>query len=245
MRADGSLAGATLPTIWTALELFDLDAGAEVLRRMLAWVSDLQGKPGAFHEGCTAARHSRRVCEHFLGGFYSPAPPTQRVSPITLPNGKVYRTEPQARFALSCLALRLMLRAGRSGQPGVRKHLASFGHLQREWERWGDYLAPDLMFTALQALGSAPADIPDSGLIAGMVQVAQDRQLADGTWPGADLFLALDALADAPGEEARQVLARAAAALLTRQRQDGGFGGAAQDERALIGLRAVLRLRCP
>ena len=82
------------------------------MTRALDWMLDLQDRPGAFHYGCDRIRHARRLCQHYIAGFFAPAPPTQRLAPVTLPIGKVYRVEVAARFAISCLALRAALRAG-------------------------------------------------------------------------------------------------------------------------------------
>ena len=61
----------------------------------------------------------------------------------------------------------------------------------------------------------------------------------DGVWPNADLFATLEALLAADLPAARQVIGRAVPALLERQRADGAFGATAQQERALIALRAL------
>jgi hypothetical protein len=66
------------------------------------------------------------------------------------------------------------------------------------------------------------------------------NQGIDGDWPAADLFQVLDALRAADTPEAHVTVRRAATALAARQRADGTFGAGAQQERALIGLRALL-----
>ena len=113
-RMDGSIAGEAMATIWRAHELLDLGCAADHAGtvRVMGWVLDLQSKPGAFSEGCSPPRHAHRTCEHFISGFFSPAPAGQRFAPVMLPNGKVFRAEPAARFAVSCLALRAALGVG-------------------------------------------------------------------------------------------------------------------------------------
>jgi len=86
-------------TALAVLDLIDLEAPPSRLQSALDWLVTQANRPGAFGEGCTAARHAHRVCEHFVGGFFSPAPPSQRAAPASMPNGKVYRVESQARFA--------------------------------------------------------------------------------------------------------------------------------------------------
>lgn len=239
-RLDGSLGGATMPTIFRAMELMDLghrgDQAGTI--RVLGWILGLQGKPGAFGEGCTDARHQHRVCEHFMSGFFSPAPPNVSVAPITLPNGKVFRAEAAARFAVSCLALRAALRAGYENRPLVEQHVASLTRLVDGWEDWGGYFAPDMVASGLHALSLAQP--PYREVLPRVSSIFLANQNEDGTWTNADLFHVVEALTASGAVESRQALRRAAGALVARQRDDGSFGGTAQQERALIALRALL-----
>jgi hypothetical protein len=239
-RPDGSVGGAVLPTAWRAIELLDLGhAGDEPgTARAMQWLFTWQGKPGAYGEGCTPERHQRRACEHFLNGFFAPATPEQRVAPVTFPSGKVFRVEPPARFAVSCLALRAALRAGHERRPLVEQHVASLLRLQETFEQWGSYFPPDLLASTVAALAFAgqrhrAALVRFSGLLA-------DHQEPDGTWADADLFHTLEALVLARTDQARRALRRAAHALAERQRPDGSFGATAREERAWIALRALL-----
>lgn len=239
-RSDGSVGGAALPTIWRAHELLDLGHAGDQpgAVRVMGWVMSLQGKTGAFGEGCTDARHQHRACEHWLGGFFSPAPPEQRVAPITFPNGKVFRAEPAARFAVSCLALRGAVRAGLEPRPLVQAHLLGLARLEEEWERWGTYYTPDLVASGL--VGLAAARHPFGSEARRVSATLASHQEPDGTWARADLFHVLEALVWAGTDPARTALRRSAAALVERQRPDGTFSGAAREERALIALRALL-----
>jgi hypothetical protein len=213
------------------------DAGVTAM--VLGWVVGTQGRPGAFGEGCDRERHAQRVCEHYLGGFFAPAPPEQRLAPITLPNGKVFRSEPAARFAISCLALRAVLRAGLGAQPLVRRHLQGLAGLAELWTGWTGYYAPDLIVAGLQALALAGPAYRES--VDRVVGVVAAHQAGDGTWPNADLFHVLEALLAAGGEPARGAIQRAVPPLVKRQRADGTFGTPAQQERGLIGLHALLQ----
>jgi hypothetical protein len=239
-RMDGSLSGAVVPTIWRAHELLDLgcDADQAGTVRVIGWVLRLQSQPGAFSEGCTPPRHAHRACEHFISGFFSPAPPVQRFAPVMFPNGKVFRAEPAARFAVSCLALRAALRGRLEQRPGVEQHLISLLQLQEQWDDWNGYFAPDAIMAGIHALAFA-ADAHREVLprLAGAVAA---NQAEDGTWTNADLFHTLEALLAVGTEEAHEAVRRAAPALLARQRIDGSFGSTAQQERALIALRALI-----
>ena len=239
LRPDGTVGGAALPTIWRVHELLDLgrgpgDAG---LIRALGWVLQRQDAPGAYGEGCDKIRHAQRICEHYLRGFFSPAPAAERVAPITLPSGKVFRAEPAARLAISCLALRGVLRAGLQDRPAVIAHLHSLRLLADGWTDWSGPFAPDVIITGLHALvlgGEAyrPA-------VERLVQLVAAQQQTEGHWDNADLFLVLDALVAAGTPGAHAAVRRAAPALEERQRADGSFGATAQQERALIGVRAL------
>ena len=240
LRADGSLGGAGLPTIWRVHELLDLGpAGvAEPARRGLNWVMQLQGRPGAYGEGCDRERHARRLCEHHLSGFFAPGPPTERIAPVTLPNGKVYRAEPAARFAISGLALRAALRGGLGDRPSVRRHVDALAAVTGQWTTWGGYFAPDLILVVMHALAAAGAERRE--VVRRLAALAAASQQADGTWLNTDFFHALEGLRAGGTEEAREAIRRAMPALIARQRPDGTFGPTAQQERALIGLRALL-----
>jgi hypothetical protein len=242
LRSDGSIPGGAVPTIWRAHELMDLGhMGRQPgTVRVVRWIDSLQGQPGAFGEDCSPDRHQHRVCKHFLAGFFSPGPAAERLAPITLPNGKVFRAEPAARFAASCLALRAVLRARGDHEryPLVEQHLSSLVRLSERWTSWTGYFAPDVIVAALHALALAPPPYRD--VVPAVVALVAGNQGDDGGWPNADLFHVLEAMLAAGTEDARAVVRRALPALAARQRADGTFGPMAQQERALIGLRALL-----
>jgi hypothetical protein len=237
---DGGSAGAVVPIIWRAHELMDLGcAGDEAgCLDVMEWILALQERPGAFNHGCSPTRHAHRVCEHFISGFFSPAPLEQRVAPVMLPNGKVFRAEPAARFAISCFALRAALRARFDSRPPVERHLASLLQLQEQWKDWNGYFAADTIVAGIHAL--AFVSQPRRGTRSPLAEMIAAHQAADGTWPTADLFHTLEALLALGTAEAQAAVRRAVPALLARQRFDGSFGSTAQQERALIALRSLI-----
>jgi len=238
LRPDGTIMGGAVPTIWRTHELLDLgrDAADPTLVTLLAWLMGRQEQPGAYGEGCDKARHAQRLCEHSVRGFFSPAPAEVRVAPITLPNGKAFRVESAARFAISCLGLRAALRAGLGDRPGPAQHLESLRLLAEQWTSWNGSFVPDMIVAGLHALalGGPTAQASVEPLV-GMIAA---HQAPDGLWPNADLFATLDALHATGLEAAREAVSRALPALAERQRADGTFGAMAQQERALIALRA-------
>ena len=231
---------AAVPIIWRAHELLDLGCGADhpTGSRVLAEVMALQGKPGAFSHGCSRSRHAHRVCEHFISGFFSPAPPEQRVAPVMLPNGKVFRAEPAARFAVSCLALRAVLRGRFDNRASVERHFVSLIQLSEQWTQWSGYFAGDAIVAGIHALACGSS--VRAGILARLSSVIAVQQAADGSWPGADLFATLEALLALRTPEAHAAVRRAVPAVLSRQRLDGSFGSTAQQERTLIALRALI-----
>jgi Arc/MetJ family transcription regulator len=239
LRPDGTIMGGAVPTIWRVHELLDLgrDAAHPTLVALLAWLMGSQGQPGAYGEGCDKGRHAQRICEHWARSFFSPAPAEVRVAPITLPNGKAFRVEAAARFAISCLGLRAALRAGLGDQPGPAQHLESLCLLSEQWTSWSGSFVPDVIVAGLHALalGGATARANVEQLV-GMIAA---HQAPDGVWPNADLFATLEALHATGLETARTAVGRALPALTERQRADGTFGAMAQQERALIALRAL------
>ena len=238
LRPDGTIMGGAVPTIWRAHELLDLGRGAAdpTLATLLAWLMGRQGLPGAYGEGCDKARHAQRVCDHWVRGFFSPAPTEVRMAPITLPNGKAFRVESAARFAISCLGLRAAFRAGLGDHPGTQQHLESLRLLAEQWTSWNGSIVPDMMVAGLHALAlSGPTAQAD---VERLVTMIAAQQAPDGLWPNADLFATLEALHATGLEAARTAVGRALPALAERQRADGTFGAMAQQERALIALRA-------
>jgi hypothetical protein len=239
LRPDGTIMGGAVPTIWRAHELLDLgrDTADPALMTLLAWLMGRQGQPGAYGEGCDKARHARRICGHWARGFFSPAPAEVRVAPITLPNGKAFRVESAARFAISCLALRATLRAGLGDRPGLQQHLESLRLLAEQWASGNGSAAPDVIVAGLHALAlGGPEARAGVEQLVGMIAA---HQAADGLWPNADPFATLEALHATGLELARTAVGRALPALAERQRADGTFGAMAQQERALIALRAI------
>jgi hypothetical protein len=239
IRPDGSVDGSLLATARAIEDLVALGETGPSLGRMLDWVAAQAGRPGAFGEGCTAARHPHRLCEHFLGGFFAAAAPTQRAAPATLPNGKVWRVESQARFAASCAALRATLRAGRTSDSATERHLDGFDYLLETWAAWDEHLAPELAFSALSALAFAPERWRKT--TEALISIVAARQLPDGTWSKVDFFHGLEGLVSVPSAAVAPLLDRAVPGLESRQREDGSFGSVAPDERALIGLLVLGR----
>ncbi|HET6838006.1 MAG TPA: hypothetical protein VFH24_08170 [Gemmatimonadales bacterium] len=238
-RVDG-IAGPAVPMIWRAHELMDLGCTGEQegCRRIMEWMLGLQGVPGAFHHGCSRTRHAHRICEHFISGFFAPAPPDQRLAPIMLPNGKVFRAEPAARFAISCLAFRAAVRGSLGARPQVERHLTSLLQLQEQWTTWNGYFAADAIIAGMHALAVALPTRTD--LQARLSSTIAAHQLSSGAWPNADLFHTLEALLALGTPEALAAVRRAIPTLLARQRTDGSFGSTAQQERAWIALRALI-----
>jgi hypothetical protein len=240
VRPDGTVSGGAVPTIWRVHELLDLGQAEDspAVTRPLAWVLALQDQPGAFHHGCDRIRHGRRLCQHYIAGFFAPAPPAQRLAPVTLPTGKVFRVEPAARFAISCLALRAALRAGYEERPAIQRHLQSLAQISEQWTEWNGYFAPDVIVAGFHALATARRGFRD--VVRRLVDLVTTNQSVGGDWPAADLFPVLEALQAADTPDAHVTVRRATTALVTRQREDGTFGARTQPERALIGLRALL-----
>jgi hypothetical protein len=100
-----------------------------------------------------------------------------------------------------------------------------------------DHYPIDLLIVALSTLGHL-----DRGAEAAMdrlLRLVLERQRPDGSWPGTEPFLVLEALLTVDAPSARAAVGRTIPFLLGLQRADGSFGAQARAERAWIGLRAV------
>lgn len=240
---DGAVPGGFAFTAFRLIELLELGCDEETpaVPKLIRWLLAQQDKPGAYGEGCIPTRHEQGACEHYLSGFLSPGQVMIRVAPVTFPNGKVFRVEPVARFALSCLGLRALLLTPARSNPAVRRHLTSLARLKGAWVTWDGFFPPDLILTALTALGTA-GDLEQEATSAA-TRFVVSQQGSDGEWRGADRFVALEALLAVGSAEALDAVRRSIASLISRQRSDGTFGPVAQQERALIALRGLVAAR--
>jgi hypothetical protein len=99
-------------------------------------------------------------------------------------------------------------------------------------------LPDELAASALGVVAIAPAPYRDR--LPGCLERVAASQQPQGTWGDANLFHMLEALLLAGIRPARTIIQRAVPALLTLQRPDGSFDDSAHEERALIGLRALI-----
>jgi hypothetical protein len=151
--------------------------------------------------------------------------------PLTLPSGLVLPAAGDAAYATRAVAVRTVVRARHGERPGVAAAV-------RELAQGPQPPTLNLSASVLGALALAPPEHRHhlDGLIGRLGAV----QSNDGAWPGADLFHMLEALILAGIRPARVLIAKAVPALLPRQRETGAFDDPPHEERALIGLRALL-----
>ena len=239
-RIDGSMDGGLIGTAWAAWELLQLEAPTDQagVVRTVGFLLGRQEQPGRiFGEGCRPYMHERRLCSHYLGGFFSAAPEEHPLAPLTFPSGVVVSDERGARFAASCFALRVVIRAGEDRREGVQRHVASLLDLDSLWSWEDEAWTPDARLFAFGAIASAPLAQRDRAAQrrAGVLE----RQGPDGSWPGADPFHALDMVLQGPTPEARAAVARAAPLLSGLILEDDALEREAGEERGLIALRAL------
>lgn len=236
-RMDGSVRGDFAVTTWRAIELMDLDHGADNAGtvRVIGYLLARQDEPGAYGRDIVRREHGGRA----LPGFFSPGPADVRVAPVTLPNGLVITDETDARYALSCLALRAALKARHENRPQVRAHAESLADLAREW---GGAMPLTLACSTLHGL--ALADPPMREMIPPLVGRIAEAQ-KDGTWKETEFFHALQALLAVHDAGATEAIGRAIPALIRMQGKDGGFApdGPIGEERGWIAVRALQRAR--
>ncbi len=237
-RMDGSVEGSLVSTAWTVWELLELGCPPDhsAVVRTLGYVLEQQDRPGHAFEGCDAERHERQLCRHFLTGFFSPGQRDRSVAPIRFPSGVAVTTEEEARFAASCFALRVVLKAGEERRVAVQRHIESLVTVTRLWKAGKENWSPDLMFFVLGAL--AEATVEYRTVVDETTAHLMELQSSSGEWWNADLFHALDVLLSIPSGAAREGVRNAVPLLCSFQRESGAFDDEESEARALVALRA-------
>jgi hypothetical protein len=174
-----------------------------------------------------------------VSGFFSPGSRDEAVAPLALPTRRIIGTEIAARFAMSCFALRTVLRAGEEEREPVRRHIESLLTVGDRWPRHKEESPHtiDLVFSALGPLGLAPAEYTEgveqlTARICGM-------QNTEGVWDGTSVFHALDGMLTLRSPAARAAIGKALPPLLSMQQSSGAFDETDDEELAIIALRAV------
>jgi len=171
-----------------------------------------------------------RLVSWVLGQFEAGPLTTADPVPLGLPNGAVFDSPEGASLALRCLSTRLLVRAHLGRRPSVVQGIGAIAAAPQP-------ATLNLSASVLSALALAPPEHRHH--LDGLVNRLAVAQREDGAWAGADVFHMLDTLVLAGIRPARAVIAKAAPALLSLQRDTGAFDDAAHEERALIGLRAL------
>jgi len=223
-RLDGSIAGSLVTTATALWELLELGAGRDEagVVRLGGFLLTQQNRPGRWSEDGIAG-----------DGFFSPGPRAVPIAPLALPSGTVFTNEDDARFVASCLTLRAVLRAGHETRTPVVAHLESLLRLR--------VLEPHLGFVVLAALGMAPPAYWTR--IEPLVAEVAEHQRDDGSWPDVTVFHAVELLFTVPTPAARQLIARAAPYIVSRQVASGAFDERDNEAIALTALRAVITAR--
>ncbi len=238
-RIDGSIGGSLVDTAWAAWELMDLGCAEDCagLVRVLGYLLTQQDKPGHFAEGCSPERHAARRCHHALQGFFSPGGRDDPIAPVTLPSGATFEDEEEARLAVSCLALRSVLRAGEDRREAVRRHVASLLDSDLMAGAWSADGNPDLLFLAVGAAGHGP--IETRARLGPLLGEVLAHQGTDGTWARAHTFHALGMLSRLADARIRQVATAITPHLCAQQRPSGAFDPTDNEEWALVATRTL------
>ncbi len=237
-RIDGSDDGSLTRTAWLSWELLSLGCPPDhaAVVRTVGYLLAQQERPGHFGEGCSDERHARKICSHYLRGFFSPGTRETPAPPVVLPSGAVVEGDDPARFAASCLALRVALRAGEDRRTGVRQHVESLLDMAELWDPDGPWPATlSFLAVGVAALGPLEYREPVAQLAAGMIE----RQNPDGGWHDVDLLHALDMLMAVANPVCLDAVRQALPVLCTLQHENGAFDDEGNEERALIAVRTL------
>ncbi len=230
-RMDGSVDGSFVRTAWTAWDLLELGCPPDhaAVVRTVGFLLSKQNQPGRFGELCSDEEHAAQRCQHFVRGFFSPGSRDQAIAPLAFPSGLTVASEDEARSAMSCFALRVVLRAGEDRRESVRSHLDSLPALIDG--------SADLAIFALGALSLAPP--PFKKMRDDIAAKIFALQSPSGEWRDVDLFHLLDALLAIPTPAMEDRILRTVPVLCALQRAGGAFDSEEHEGRALIALRTL------
>lgn len=252
---DGSWGGDLAATGSTLLTIAELKASSRLreqppgIGRALDWMRDRRGASGAWSEGCSPSRHQLRTCHHFVGGFFSPAPPEVPQDHVRLSNGARPAGEDEARFVASTITLRCLL-TWSGATSDIRIHMEA---LRRIVSLWPQSPPPGLgsvaLLEAIHALLASDAPEDTEAAHRGL-RVVAGRQRGDGSWVDTDPFQALEVFGAAEAAEvapdrAHRALWHGARLLVSTQAEDGSWGGEEAGRRALIAWRTLRRVGSP
>lgn len=235
----------TLLTVRELREAAGLAGQDPAIGRAIAWIRSRRGIAGAWTDGCSPARHEAGFCHHFVGGFFSPAPPDRSQQGTRLRCGVEAASDGEGRFLASATALRCVLEWQPKPTTDGRLHLRGLRGVVR---RWLEEPLPGLSAAALLAAVHALArsrDPDDRRAAEDGIRLVAGRQRGDGSWVGADAFQALDVLLDASAagvchERCHTALWHGARLLVSTQKPDGSWGeGDTAARRGLIACRAL------
>lgn len=253
--ADGSWGGDLLATAHSLLTIHELRSAAGVkeqdpgIGRAQDWIRSRRGAPGTWADGCSPVRHRQGLCHHFVGGFFSPAPPDDECPESRLPCGARLHSDAEVRLVSSSLALRCMVAWGVRG----RDELLHLEALRRLVLVWGEPPLESLSTGALLAVihALAASDHEEDRASAGWgLRVVGSKQRGDGSWVETDAFQALDVMSAAADagivpEQMRRSLWHGARLLIASQQSDGSWGRDHGPRRALIACRTFRRVHGP
>ena len=231
-RPDGSWAsdvGRTAEALLMLRSLRGYHGDRASVVKAHAFIRSRQGKAGRFGEWCGPAWHARHLCHHYVSGFYSPGPPETDFSAYKLANGMEFATEAEARFAISCVALRAML-LSRNLSRDDYLHLSVIRKVAEM--AWRDEALPignGGVITGLIALAEAPRTEESAEAFRGVLARFTRAQRADGSWQGVEpfhtgefLLCAIERGYASPIVDA--AIIRLALMLSISQQIDGGWG---------------------
>lgn len=249
---DGSWGGDLLWTAEALLTVQELRSAGRVVEldpgigRAHDWIRERRGLRGTWADGCTPTRHDQGLCHHFIGGFFSPAPPDAPYDEARLRCGARLVGDAEIRLAASVTALRCVLGDGRSGRDD-RLHLSALRRLVRVWGQGApEGLSTSALLTAILALVES-GDPEDLETAEWGLRLVGGKQRGDGSWVETDAFQALDVMGTAAdagidAERMRRALWHGARLLISSQQSDGSWGPDHGPRRALIAWRTLSRV---
>ncbi len=239
---NGSWNNSIYDTACEMIKLFKLGGSPKEkdISNAVTYLFTRQDLEGAYAKGCTDKRHSLKICEHFIGGFFSPGPWRNEIL-LEMPNGQKMQNNTESRFVISNLVLKAIVMAGITEDPRLRKNIVSLRTLPYMWSRYNKLWSVPLLLSSMQALTVEDSEESQFTVHRGL-KVLEENQMESGLWRNVNFYYVLDTLNLIDDPLAEIMIENAIPEIQKRQLPDGTWGSGRKDEQSTVILTSLKKI---